>query len=94
MSKHRKKGRMKSKIVEGLALPKDLMLGASSLQVFGNSEIYIENYLGIIEYDTECIKIKTKEGSVEIEGSCLCICYYSCEEMKISGTLHKISYCS
>ena len=37
MSKHRKKGRMKSKIVEGLALPKDLMLGASSLQVFGNS---------------------------------------------------------
>ena len=57
MSKHRKKGRMKSKIVEGLALPKDLMLGASSLQVFGNSEIYIENYLGIIEYDTECRKL-------------------------------------
>ena len=54
MSKHRKKGRMKSKIVEGLALPKDLMLGASSLQVFGNSEIYIENYnkyLIIIRYN-------------------------------------------
>ncbi len=94
MNKHRKKDRMKSKIVEGLALPKDLMLGESSLQVFGNSEIYIENYLGIMEYNSECIRIKIKEGSVEIEGNRLCICYYSCEEMKISGCLHKISYCS
>ena len=98
MSKHRKKnkakGKMKSRIVEGLALPKDLMLGASSLQIFGNSEIYIENYLGIIDYNSEYIRIKIKEGSVEIEGNCLCICYYSCEEMKISGYLHRISYCS
>lgn len=93
MNKHKNKGRMKNRIVEGLALPKDLMLGASSLQILGNSEIYVENYLGITEYSCECIKVKIKEGIVEIQGSRLCICYYSGEEMKITGRIHSVLYC-
>lgn len=92
MKKHKKQGKIKCKIVEGLALPKDLMLGSSILQIFGNSEIYLENYIGIMEYNSDCIRIKIKEGSVEISGKCLCISYYSNEEMKISGFLHNISY--
>lgn len=93
MGKGIKRSKMKSRIVEGLALPKDLMLGASSLHVVGNSDVYVENYLGIIEYGPCHVRLRLREGSLLVEGSNLCICYYSREEMKISGLLQSISFC-
>lgn len=89
----KKQGKIKAKVVEGLALPRDLMLGECVIQIYGQSQIYIENYSGIIEYSFDKIKIKTKKGNIEIHGKSLIISYYSCEEMKIYGRIEGILFC-
>lgn len=82
----------KEKIIEKLMLPKDLMLGAAVVTVTGQTEAYIENYRGIIEYTAERIKLQTKTCSIEIEGSSLNIGYYTNDEMKITGHISNIAY--
>ena len=80
------------KIVESLKLPKDSLLGASIVAVTGNSEAFIENYKGMIEYTDENILLQGKTCRIQVEGQRLTIDYYTNEDMKISGRIHKVSY--
>lgn len=80
------------KLVNGLELPKDLMLGAAILTVTGRKEALIENYKGILEYEDSFIRIQTKNCRIFISGSHLAIDYYTNEEMKISGFIESIQY--
>lgn len=82
----------KEKIVEKLELSKDLMLGAAIVTVTGQTEAYIENYRGIIEYTTDRIKLQTKTCVIEVEGTSLNIGYYTNDEMKITGVISRVSY--
>ncbi len=77
-------------IEEMANIPKDVTQGLPYLSIHGNSEIYIENYIGIMEYTREIIRIQTKIGRIQITGKCLHIEYYSNDEMKIKGYISKI----
>lgn len=79
-------------VVESLKLPKDSLLGASILTVTGNSDIFVENYKGIIEYSGEIILLQGKTCKIEILGKRLNIVYYTNEDMKISGCIESIRY--
>lgn len=79
-------------IVESLKLPKDSMLGASIVTLTGNTEAFIENYKGIIEYTSEVILLQGKTCKIEICGKRLNIVYYTNEDMKISGWIERICY--
>lgn len=78
--------------MESLKLPKDSVLGASILTVTGNSDIFVENYKGIIEYSGEMILLQGKTCKIEILGKRLNIVYYTNEDMKISGCIESIRY--
>ncbi|MDO4463201.1 MAG: YabP/YqfC family sporulation protein [Bacillota bacterium] len=84
----------KELMVESLKLPKDSMLGASIVTVTGNSEAFVENYRGIIEYNGEMILLQGKTCKIEIIGKRLRIVYYTNEDMKISGRIEQIRYLS
>ncbi len=84
----------KELMVESLKLPKDSMLGASIVTVTGNSEAFVENYRGIIEYNSEVILLQGKTCKIEIIGKRLSIVYYTNEDMKISGQIEQIRYLS
>ena len=73
-------------------VPKDVTQGFPYLSILGNSDIYIENYRGILEYTRETIRIETKLGRIEIIGKHLHIDYYSNEDLKIKGLFHKIEF--
>ena len=73
-------------------LPKDLMLGAVSVAVTGQSDVYIENYRGIIEFTSECIRVQTKNCIVSVKGVSLDISYYTNDDMKITGQIKSIEY--
>lgn len=79
-------------VVESLKLPKDSMLGASIVTITGNTEAFIENYKGIIEYTSEVILLQGKTCKIEICGKRLSIVYYTNEDMKISGWIERICY--
>lgn len=80
--------------MESLKLPKDSMLGASIVTVTGNSEAFVENYRGIIEYTSQMILLQGKTCRIEICGKRLSIVYYTNEDMKISGWIDQIRYLS
>lgn len=79
-------------VVESLKLPKDSVLGASIVTITGNSDAFIENYKGIIEYTSEVILLQGKTCKIEICGKRLSIVYYTNEDMKISGWIERICY--
>lgn len=85
-------GHWKENVVETLELPKDLMYGAVLLSATGRRELLVENYRGILEYTTECIRLQAKDCRVAISGKSLNIQYYTNEEMKITGIIKSILY--
>lgn len=82
----------KELMVESLKLPKDSMLGASIVTITGNSEVFVENYRGILEYSHEIILLQGKTCKIELTGKKLNIVYYTNEDMKISGRISAIRY--
>lgn len=85
---------LQEKIVEGLNLPKDLMLGVPVVTLTGNHEAIVINYKGILEYENNLIRLQTKHEKITIEGNDLLIDYYTGEEMKIAGRISGVYYSS
>ena len=84
---------VKEQMSEALNLPKDLTLGAVILTITGKHEAYVENYMSLIEYTENQIRIQTPTCKLEIHGEQLAIVYYTNEEMKITGELLEVKYC-
>ena len=82
----------KESIIESLSLPKDVVLGALRVTLTGNSEAWIENYRGILEYTGSTILLQAKTCQVCFEGKGLSIDYYTNEDMKISGCITNVKY--
>ena len=83
----------KEEMTDALNLPKDLMLGAVIITITGKHEAYVENYMSLIEYTEELIRIQTKTCKLEIRGLHLDISYYTTDEMKITGEIQEVKYC-
>lgn len=82
----------KEKWIDSLQLPKDVCMGALRVTLTGNSEAWIENYRGILEYTGERILLQAKTRQVCLEGTRLSIDYYTNEDMKISGNISALRY--
>lgn len=82
----------KERIVNACRIPKEVVLGYSLVSIIGNTELIIENYRGILEFNDELIRILGKLGQIKVYGKHLNIEYYTSEEMKIIGTIEGIEY--
>ena len=79
-------------IVDAMCLPKDIITGSMKIALTGNKEAWIENYRGLLEYTDTVICLQGKHEQVRIEGKCLCIEYYTNEDLKITGCFSTISF--
>lgn len=84
--------RRRESLAEGLELPKDVSCGMVIVTVTGRRSLVLEHYQGIIAFDDDCIRIRTKECNVCVLGDRLKVDYYTNEEMKIVGVIRQISY--
>ncbi len=82
----------KELVVESLKLPKDSVLGASIVTLTGNTDAFVENYKGIIEYTSQMILLQGKNCKIEICGRRLTIIYYTNEDMRIGGWIDSVRY--
>ncbi len=92
MKKESKLRQKKESLVETLQLPKDVCLGALRVTLTGDTEAWIENYRGILEYTDQSILLQGKTCQVCFEGNRLSIDYYTNEDMKISGCITAVRY--
>ena len=81
----------------------DLKVTQPTVTLISNTFVKIENYLSIITYDTNLIKIKTKAKTVKITGADnstrICIRpdkftgkYIESEEIGIKGLIYSLEY--
>lgn len=70
----------------------DLQVNQPTVTVIGNTFVSIENYLSIITYETDLIKIKTKVKSIKISGDKLSLKYIDDGEIGIKGIIYTVEY--
>lgn len=80
------------KIISMCNIPKEAALGYPVITISGKSEVIVESYQGIIEYNDEVIRLRTKSGQVKVCGEKLNITYYTNDEMKILGKIDSLEY--
>lgn len=90
--KKQKKHLIAEKFTDRLELPRDLIAGDAIVNITGRSELTIENYKGILEYEPEKIRLSLKHGQMEIYGKSLKIKYYTNDDMRITGCIDRIEY--
>ena len=83
---------LKEKLAATTSMPKDVVLGAAVITIIGTAEVCIENYRGILEYTDLLIRVQTKEKQIKLTGDHLQIEYYTNDEMKITGNIHRLEY--
>ena len=88
----RKREKVKREITAALALPKEIVLNLPLITLYGNEELNLENYKGIVEYTNERIRISTSKGVLKIEGRSLLLKQVTSENISVTGSIIKIEF--
>lgn len=88
----RKKDRGAAKIAEALDMPLDVICDIPRTEIMGNTEISIENFRGILDYNESCIKINTTIGIIKIEGDELYIDSITDEGAFVKGRIIRLEF--
>ena len=62
------------------------------ITIYSNKFLSIENYVNIVEFDTNLIRVKTKEKIVKITGDKLVLKYINEGEMGIKGIINSLEF--
>lgn len=83
---------LKEKFAEMLELPKEIVMNVPKMIMVGNSDLVIENYKGVIEYEPERIRLNTVTGVVKITGRMLTIREITSEDVMVSGDISTLEF--
>ena len=62
------------------------------ITIYSNKFLSIENYVNIVEFDTNLIRVKTKEKIVKITGDKLVLKYINECEIGIKGIINSLEF--
>lgn len=87
-----KRQSLPKKIAKTLDIPEDILFNSPRMIMTSNSDLRIENYKSILEYETEKITLMTKEFIIEICGKDLNITIITDEEISITGVILSMNF--
>lgn len=77
---------------EFLEIPKEVISGVPKITLLGFEEMYIENYIGILEYEDFFIRINTKIGNININGFNLKLDEMNEDNLKLTGKIESLDF--
>lgn len=83
----KKRKNLLERAAESLALPEDVLAGASCVRLVGRSEVYVENHRGILSYGEEEIRISGGKVMIRVVGTGLRLCSMTAEDLMITGMI-------
>lgn len=83
---------LREKITEILELPKEIVLNVPKITIVGTGDMIVENYKGIMEYETDRVRINTGAGIIRITGNRLIIREITSEDILISGEINSLEF--
>ncbi|HHV59589.1 MAG TPA: sporulation protein YqfC [Clostridiaceae bacterium] len=84
--------KVKEKILEALELPKEAAINASKLSMIDGGNLIIENYKGIVEYESDRIRVNTSKGIIKITGRDLILREITSENILINGEIDSLEF--
>ncbi len=93
MKRRRKKGEpISKKIVGRFDIPEDVVFDIPRITVCDNTEIRIENYKTVLEYEETGIKLACKDKFININGKGLNITIITDDEISVKGIITSIEF--
>lgn len=83
---------MKRKIPSSTRVPKPSPVPRETLEISNRCELLLCGVLGIEEYRTEKVRLRTDRGIVEICGSSLTLCWSGEKRLLLRGVLECIRF--
>ena len=80
------------KVADVLEMPKDILLNMPKMVIFGNKEITVENYKGILEYTQQKVRLNTASYILVINGENLSIKNIATEIITVYGKFSNIEF--
>ena len=77
-------------VARRLDLDSEVMPGELLVELYGNKRVLIENHCGVLEYLSDRICVKFKNGCVCISGEGLCVSYISKDRLVICGRINSV----
>ncbi len=75
-----------------MEISSDLQVIKPIITIVSNTFLSIENYVNIVEFDTNLIRVKTKEKIVKITGDKLVLKYINEGEIGIKGIINSLEF--
>lgn len=95
MRKKQKDGHKRSRLerfADAVDIPKDIIPDCAKVTTYGDNQIIVENYKGIIEYSNEKIRIKTGGKILCISGNALGISAITDCDILIEGKFDSVGW--
>ena len=87
-----KKRKTANRVSDFLEIPRDVLVTLPRVTVVGDGEIKIDGFLGISEYETNRVGIRTKTGVVLLLGDSFEIVAISEEGILIRGEIKTVEF--
>ena len=75
-----------------MEISSDIQVIKPIINIVSNTFLSIENYVNIVEFDTNLIRVKTKEKIVKITGDKLVLKYINEGEIGIKGIINSLEF--
>lgn len=79
-----------SRINKMLEIPEEIYTDTPKFSITGFNEMVIENYKGILEYEDYYVRISTKLGIININGSELKLETMTNDDIRVKGKIENI----
>ena len=73
-------------------LPKAIYYHQPRIVLEGNRQLYLENHLGIVLYETQKVIIRCQGGELIVEGKNLSLALITDEEIYVEGEIRQVGY--
>ncbi|MHB8075433.1 sporulation protein [Desulfosporosinus fructosivorans] len=86
--------KIQTSVGDVLDFPPDVAGEGPKITIIGRRQILVENYLSIVNFSEEEIRLETAEGDVCFEGKGLALKVILSTELRIEGELSSLSFTS
>jgi sporulation protein YqfC len=87
-----RKKKMQQSFANVFEIPEDTMLNLPKITMMGNSQVFIENHMGVIEYTPQKLRIGVSFGEIEINGREFFLKNILSDELSLHGHIESIIF--
>lgn len=87
-----RKKRMQQSFANVFEIPEDTVFNLPKITMMGNTQVFIENHMGVIEYTPQKLRIGVSFGEIEISGTDFFLKNILSDELSLQGKIESVIF--